>query len=121
MKKTVLACLGISVAALLVSVAVWNQVPDPMPIHWDANGHADGFWPRWLGLTFTPFLSLAIGGLVGFLTLRHAEAKKVAPLVVSTVCGFQLGMHLLIVRAALDPTASLSIAGVMMLVGVMAI
>lgn len=121
MKKTSLAIAGTTLAALLVSFAVWSQVPDPMPIHWDETGTADGWWPRWLGLTFTPLMNLALGGLIGFLTLRHAEAKKVAALVAIILGAFWLGMHLLIVRAALDPSASLSIAGVIMLVGVLSI
>src|SRR5688572_18705244 len=39
MKETIYACAGITLAGLLVSLAVWNHVPDPMPIHWDASGN----------------------------------------------------------------------------------
>ncbi|MDK8845903.1 DUF1648 domain-containing protein [Corynebacterium sp. MSK297] len=38
-----LACTAVIVAALGFIWINWHAVPDPMPTHFDASGHADGF------------------------------------------------------------------------------
>lgn len=119
MKATWWACAGMFAMGLIVSLAVWRWVPDPMPIHWDASGHPDGWMPKVVGLLFAPIFGLVLGGIVGLMTSRHRESRKVAPNVTLASSGFFLGLHVLIVRAALDPDAMISMSGVMSLVGLL--
>ena len=96
MRKIWWASAGLSLIGAVASLAVWHRVPDPMPIHWDAAGHADGWWPRWLGLLFAPVLGLILSAVIGFVCSRNAEARKVVGTVTLAIAGFHLGLHLLV-------------------------
>jgi len=60
-----------SVVVLAITVAVgvarYAELPDPMPIHWDAAGQVDGFAPKSVWSVFGP---LMIGG--GMIVLFYA-------------------------------------------------
>lgn len=104
MKRNLLWGLGLSAAALLVSVAVWGAVPSPMPIHWNAAGQPDGFAPRALGLTMLPILGAATTLLIGAVGTRlvgKPKAHRAMGGVAVGVSAFLAGLHLLVVRAAL--------------------
>jgi uncharacterized membrane protein len=122
MRKSSWISVGLAGAGSLVSVAVWSQVPDPMPIHWNAAGEADGFAPRVLGLLMMPVLIAVLAPFISWMTDTHVGAdkgKKAVDVIVLTMSSFLLGMHVLMVQAAMSPDAVLSMAGVMSLMGVM--
>lgn len=63
-----------AVAVLLLVTVYYPRLPDPMPIHWNAAGEADGFQPKSLG----GFLGLLlIGPGIMLLTLLGAMAMVV--------------------------------------------
>ena len=54
-----LALLGV-----LLSVAVYARLPDPMAVHWNAQGRADGWMARRFAAFFGPVLLLVIWQLL---------------------------------------------------------
>lgn len=55
-----LACVA---GAFLVSVALYQEVPDSMVSHWGIDGNPDGHMPKFWGLFLMPMVSLGILGL----------------------------------------------------------
>lgn len=55
---------GLLLTAVLaaVSLLAWPHIPDgaPVAVHFDAEGHANGFWPRPAALAFGPALVLGL-------------------------------------------------------------
>ncbi|MFH8249700.1 DUF1648 domain-containing protein [Microbacterium sp. B2969] len=50
--------LLITVVAIVAQLVVMPQLPDPVAVHWNASGEADGFAARWL----YPVMTLLIAG-----------------------------------------------------------
>lgn len=122
MRKSLWISHGLAATALVVSVATWSQVPNPMPIHWNALGEADGFGPRALGLLMMPVTAAALAPFISWVCDKRvdtAKGKTAVDIILLSMSGFMLGMHVLIVEAALSPDASLSMAWVMSLMGAM--
>ena len=104
MKKSIWISLGLAAAALLVSIAVWTRVPDPMPIHWDADGQPNGFAPRAFGLLLMPAMLAVFDPFIAFLCRKQLETPKgqrALTILLTAVGGFLLGVHVLMVQAAL--------------------
>ncbi|HVT03500.1 MAG TPA: SdpI family protein [Thermoanaerobaculia bacterium] len=59
-------------AAFILSVALYNRLPDPLPTHWDIGGEANGFTPKPWG----PFLSPL---LIGFIYVLFAVLPRISP------------------------------------------
>jgi len=116
-KRTLLSAVGPAAAGLLVSAVSWASVPDPMPIHWDASGDPNGWAPRAVGLLFTPVVGLLAAGITGWAMRRATKSDAVSSATVLGIGGFHLGLHGLIVHAALHPTEAFSITGILMLMG----
>jgi len=124
--KLIAAGTALSGAGLLASAAVWRSVPDPMPIHWDAAGEPNGFASKAFALLFVPLLGAALAPFTGALVARtgakHAAEKRARTGLAGGVLalltgGFFLGIHLLTIRASLDPTMGLSMGMLMSLLG----
>jgi uncharacterized membrane protein len=77
-----------------VTVAVYPWLPDVMPIHFDIRGNADGFASRAFGAFLLPLISVA---LLALLRLKNGAA-----LVTTFTLWFFAGMHVLVLRAALN-------------------
>ena len=60
-KKQLLITTLVSLLPMFVGILLWNQLPDPIPIHFDMNGVANG----WAGKVGTVF------GMPLFLTASH--------------------------------------------------
>lgn len=58
------AGLTVSVAVILISAAIgiwlYPQLPDPVASHWNINGEADGFMPRFWGVFLMPIISVLL-------------------------------------------------------------
>lgn len=59
-----LTIIGVMFAA---SIVLLPQLPDPMPIHWNAAGHPDNFAPRWIGAFIGPLAGLGLYVLLIFI------------------------------------------------------
>lgn len=69
---TILSLILIS-AALIAGALFWNQLPDPMPSHWNAAGEINGYMPKFWGIWLMPLMTLGI-------TLLLALVPSIDPL-----------------------------------------
>ena len=53
-----IVCLLLAAAAFAVAVALYAQLPDPVPTHWNWRGVADGFTPKPWGAFILPLATL---------------------------------------------------------------
>jgi uncharacterized membrane protein len=56
-------------ATAVLGVVLYPGLPDPVPVHWDVGGMADGFAAKSVPAVFSPLLVGA--GVVAFLWLLH--------------------------------------------------
>ncbi len=119
MRKVLATCVALAAAGLGLSLAVWSRVPDPMPIHWDAGGVADGWAPRAFGLLFAPLLGALVSAVAGGLAASHPGSRTIAGRLTVAIGAFHLGLHALVVQAALEPSGAMHVGVVMALVAVL--
>jgi uncharacterized membrane protein len=70
---TIIALVLIGLAAL-AGVALWNQLPDQMASHWNANDEVDGTMPKFWGVFMMPIITM--GMLALFLVLPNIDPLK---------------------------------------------
>jgi len=69
-----------SIALVLIGLAIfagamlWNQLPDQMASHWNANDQVDGYMSKFWGVFMMPLITL--GMLVLFLVLPNIDPLK---------------------------------------------
>lgn len=68
----IISFILIAIAAI-VGLVLWNQLPDPMPSHWNAAGQVDGYMSRFWGVWLMPLMTLGI-------TLLLAAIPAIDPL-----------------------------------------
>jgi uncharacterized membrane protein len=61
------------VIAAVAGIILWNQLPDPMPSHWNAAGEVDGYTSKFWGVWLMPLMTLGI-------TLLLAAVPAIDPL-----------------------------------------
>lgn len=120
MRKTYwLGALGANAAAGALSLAAASHLPDPFPIHWDANGQPNGFAPLAIGLSLIPVMGVLITGLLAVIT-RFAKPETAKDLLAKTgvaTATFMFGIHGLTLYAATTPGMGLSLGPFMVLMG----
>lgn len=62
MRRSPLVITGILLFAiqLALALALYNRLPDPVPTHFDAQGHANGFTPKPFGAFIGPLIIAAL-------------------------------------------------------------
>lgn len=55
--------LILAIAPLIFVVAIYQQLPLEIPVHWNMNGEIDGYGPRWMQLMFAT-IGLGVYGLM---------------------------------------------------------
>ena len=94
-------------AAFVLSIAVYGRLPNPMPVHWDASGHVNGYGSRAFGAFFAPIMALVIWGMMRWLPTidprreNYAKFQGTYDLVVDTVVTLLVAIHLGVIGAAL--------------------
>ncbi len=73
-KTTTIITLVLIGLAALAGVALWNQLPDQMASHWNANDEVDGTMPKFWGVFMMPIITL--GMLALFLVLPNIDPLK---------------------------------------------
>jgi uncharacterized membrane protein len=110
-KTTLYLCTALAILGVLVSAVVWNVVPSPMPVHWNASGQADGFASRGFGLLVMPLSTLGLTLLVQVVARRQqlgSGTRSALGIIMGTFASFMLGVHLLMIHAALSTGMHLS-------------
>lgn len=106
--------IGANGLAAAASAAVYGALPDPMAVHFDFHGTPNGFMPRAIGAWFMPVFGLAMWAFVRYLAriLPSAEKKRLGEsslaLVAAMTSVFLAVVHVLILRVALVPGASIT-------------
>jgi uncharacterized membrane protein len=89
-------------ACFVLTAAVYQRLPDPMPTQFDAAGHAIRFSPKPLGPFKLPLVALALWTVTlwapGIARARAGRALRVMPIIVAA---FLLFLVTVTVRAAL--------------------
>jgi uncharacterized membrane protein len=73
-KTTTIITLVLIGLALLAGVILWNQLPEQMASHWDANDQVNGYISKFWGVFLIPLITL--GMLVLFLVLPNIDPLK---------------------------------------------
>ena len=73
-KTTSIIVLTLIAIAVIAGAVLWNQLPDQMPSHWNANDEVDGTMPRFWGVFLMPLVTL--GMFVLFLVLPAIDPLK---------------------------------------------
>ena len=55
-----LLSLALAVGSFAAAAVLYRRLPDPVPVHWDMHGHANGFMPKPWGALVMPFVTAAV-------------------------------------------------------------
>lgn len=94
----------------VISAMVWNQMPDEMPVHWNARGEVDRYGAKWEGLLLLPFTTLGISLIFWLIPVMEPKkeslnsVKKVMGPLHLVFAGFMFGLYLLSLRASGNPS-----------------
>jgi uncharacterized membrane protein len=73
-KTTLTICLALIVISILAGVMLWNQLPDQMASHWNANDQVDGTMSKFWGVFLMPLVTLGMMAL--FLIIPNIDPLK---------------------------------------------
>lgn len=73
-KTTSLIVLSLIALAVVAGAVLWNQLPDQMAAHWNANDEVDGYMPKFKAVFLMPFVTLGMFAL--FLALPNIDPLK---------------------------------------------
>ncbi len=98
-RTTLIISLVLIVAAALVGILLWNQLPEQMASHWDVNDQVNGYMPKFWGLFLMPLVTL--GMLVLFLVIPEidplkaniAQFREAFNLFIALIIGFMIYVH----------------------------
>lgn len=98
---------GLVIATAALSALVYSRLPNPMPIHWNWRGVADGWAPTAVGAWLMPVFMLLLIGLFYLLPRfdsRRANYERFWPeyqLMIVAVTGMLASMHVAMLAIAL--------------------
>ncbi len=72
-KKLLILTSIIMLIPVVVGLLLWNQLPDPMPSHWDINGNVDGWSSKAFAIFGFPSILLALHWIC--VIARNADPK----------------------------------------------
>ncbi len=75
MKRIDVLSFAMLAGSAALTVALWDRLPDPFPIHFDAHGVANGWAPRAWGALSVPVIGALTFALVRFVTPRFGSAR----------------------------------------------
>lgn len=77
MKIQYLLSLALIVIAFAAGVYLYEELPDPMPSHWNANGEVDSYMDKDTALLFLPAMTLVLFGVFIFLPKLDPLRKNI--------------------------------------------
>ena len=78
-KRTLILSTLVMLIPVLVGLLLWNQLPDPMPSHWNINGEVDGWSSKAFSVFGFPALLIAIHWLCVFLSTTDPHHRNYHP------------------------------------------
>jgi len=100
-RLTTIIVLVLIIGATLAGILLWNQLPDPMASHWDANDQVNGYMPRFWGVFMMPlvllgmFLIFLIIPRIDPLKANIAQFRETFNLFIAFMVGFMTYVHAL--------------------------
>ena len=98
------ALVGVMV---LATVALWGELPDRIPSHWNLSGEVDSWSSKWPGAFMAPGIALAVWLLLPFLRRldpRRGNYERFEPtfhLMVNVIVGYLAVIHAMVLAASL--------------------
>jgi uncharacterized membrane protein len=99
--------LALLSGAGLVTAALYRRLPDPMPVHFDLHGRADGWMPRAFAAPMLPLIGAGVWAFVRYgarlLPPPARERYERSPIGVAAMltAGFMAGLQLCVLAASL--------------------
>ena len=98
-KLTSIIVLTLIAIALIAGLSLWNQLPDQMASHWNANDQVDGYISRFWGVFLMPLITL--GMFILFLVVpgidplkaNIAQFREAFNLFIALMVAFMLYVH----------------------------
>lgn len=103
-RLTTIIVLALILGATLAGALLWNQLPDPMASHWDANDQVNGYMSKFWGVFMMPLILL--GMFLIFLVIPQidplkaniAQFRETFNLFIAFMVGFMVYIHALTLR-----------------------
>lgn len=76
-KIAVIVSSFIILIPLIAGLVMWNTLPDTMPVHWNAQGEADGYSSKTFAVVIMPVILLAVHLLCLFITSADPKNKNI--------------------------------------------
>ena len=103
-RVTSIIVLVLVIAATLYGAFLWNQLPEQMASHWDANDQVNGYMTKFWGVFLMPLVTL--GMFLLFLIIPNidplkaniAEFRETFNLFIAFMVGFMVYIHVLTLR-----------------------
>src|SRR5688572_25222205 len=73
-RTTVILSLALVLAAVILSLSIYNQLPQQVASHWNLNNEVDGSMPRFWGAFLMPLVAVGMLGLL--LVVPHLDPHK---------------------------------------------
>lgn len=73
-RTTTILVLLMILIAVAAGLLLWNQLPDQMASHWNANDEVDGYMPKFWGVFMMPLVTLGLFLL--FLVIPNIDPNK---------------------------------------------
>ena len=103
-RTTTIVVLLLIAAASIVGLVLWNQLPEQMASHWNANDQVDGYTSKFMGVFLLPLITLGLFLLfliipnIDPLKANIAQFRDVFNLFIALMAAFMLYIHMLTLR-----------------------
>jgi uncharacterized membrane protein len=115
-KTTSIIVLSLITIAVIAGAVLWNQLPDPMASHWNANDEVNGTMPKIWGVFLMPVVMLGMFLLLTFipnldpLKANVAQFRETFNLFILFMVAFMLYVHTLTLLWSLGYSFQMSAA-----------
>ena len=111
--KTLIITSVVILLPILAGVILWNQLPDPMPSHWNASGEIDGWSSKPFAIFGLPLIMLAAQWLCVLGTAadpkKNNHPEKILHLVLWIIPVLSVVMHTFVYLIALGYGVSMEV------------
>ena len=118
--------ITLMIVPVLITLAVWDRIPDEVPVHWNIKGEVDNYEPKAFGMFILP-ITILITNII-FWIIPVIDPKKKIALFKETLYRLQValniflfGLALLIIGVSLGlklDVGTIVIYGVLFLLGI---
>ena len=77
-KRTIISVLCITLSPILLGIALWNQLPEKLPVHFDWNGVADSFASKPVTIFGIPLFIAAVLAICIFFTMKDPKHENIS-------------------------------------------